>query len=295
MTVWSRRQWEPLAAAHRIRAHGLVDAALARRRAGQPHPVEDFLFDYYFLRPGELLNWHPGVGVGLADADEYRGQKFYRVDDSGVASVDLESVRINRAQTISATGRLVRSVAGRSANFGCFGMHEWAMVYGLRADQTRHRQLPLRFAPDQVRRIVDEVGLRCSHYDAFRFFTPAARPLNQHEPTRANQVDLDQPGCLHANMDLYKWAGKLLPAVDSGLLLDTFELAREIRTLDMQASAYDLTEWGYPAIAVETPAGRAAYVRAQREVSVRAQALRQQLIAVLDVLEHQALVGERRN
>ncbi len=91
--------------------------------------------------------------------------------------------------------------------------------------------------------------------DAFRFFTEQARPLNQFQPTRTSQVDLDQPGCLHANMDVYKWAGKLLPAVDSALLLDSFELAREIRELDMRASAYDLSQWGYPPVPVETSRG----------------------------------------
>ena len=37
-------------------------------------------------------------------------------------------------------------------------------------------------------------------------------------------------------MDVYKWATKLGPVVPGDLLLDCFELAREIRTLDMQAS-----------------------------------------------------------
>ena len=30
---------------------------------------------------------------------------------------------------------------------------------------------------------------------------------------REDQVALEQPGCLHATMDLYKWAYKLGPAV----------------------------------------------------------------------------------
>ncbi len=284
MIVWDRPRWLELRSGHLDRAHHLVDAVLVRRRAGRRHPVEDFLFDYYPLRPGQLLAWHPGPGVGLADAPEYADQRFYSVDAHGVTSLDLPGFVARRARTISEAGELERAVAGRPARFGCFGMHEWAMVYGLTPDQTRHSYLPLRFAPDEVRRVVDEVGVRCSHYDAFRFFTDQARPLNSFQPTRATQSAFDQPGCLHANMDLYKWAGKLLPAIDSGLLLDTFELARDIRTLDMQASAYDLTSWGYPPVPVETPGGRAAYVSAQRGFSVRAHVLRQRLLQILAIL-----------
>ena len=41
-------------------------------------------------------------------------------------------------------------------------------------------------------------------------------------------------------MDVYKWAVKLGPLVPGELLLDAFELAREIRRLDMEAAPYDL-------------------------------------------------------
>lgn len=46
-------------------------------------------------------------------------------------------------------------------------------------------------------------------------------------------------------MDVYKWAVKLGPLVPGEILLDAFELARDIRTLDMEASPYDLADWGY--------------------------------------------------
>src|SRR3954453_3125849 len=40
------------------------------RRAGrqQKHPVYDFLFEYYSLRPSYLLRWSPGVAVRLEGA-----------------------------------------------------------------------------------------------------------------------------------------------------------------------------------------------------------------------------------
>ena len=37
---------------------------------------------------------------------------------------------------------------------------------------------------------------------AFRFFTPAARPLNRLQPARESVPAQEQRGCLHANMDL---------------------------------------------------------------------------------------------
>lgn len=90
---------------------------------------------------------------------------------------------------------------------------------------------------------------------------------------------MEQPGCLHAGMDLYKWAVKLGPLVPGELMLDAFELARDIRELDMRASPYDLTGWGYSAVPVETPEGKAAYVAAQREFTARAQPIRAALLA----------------
>jgi len=89
----------------------------------------------------------------------------------------------------------------------------------------------------------------------------------------------EQPGCLHAAMDCYKWALKLGPLVPGELLLDCFELAMEIRYTDMQASPYDVSSYGMEPIAIETAEGKAEYVRRQRDYSVRSNALRGRLLA----------------
>ncbi len=81
---------------------------------------------------------------------------------------------------------------------------------------------------------------------------------------------MEQPGCLHANMDLYKWATKLAPLTPSQLIADCFELAVAVRELDMAASPYDLRAYGYEPVPIETPAGRAAYARAQAAFADRA-------------------------
>jgi hypothetical protein len=85
-------------------------------------------------------------------------------------------------------------------------------------------------------------------------------------------------------MDLYKWAYKLSPATPSDLVADCFELAVQIRELDMRASPYDLRGHGYEPVAIETPEGKAQYVAAQREFAERGSALRQRLIDLCDRL-----------
>jgi hypothetical protein len=79
-------------------------------------------------------------------------------------------------------------------------------------------------------------------------------------------------------MDLYRHAFRLSPLVCSDLVADCFELAREIRVLDMRASPYDLTGLGYSPVAVETAAGKAEYVAAQRTFAERGAPLRARLI-----------------
>ena len=158
------------------------------------------------------------------------------------------------------------------------------MVYGQTQDEVRHSSSPLRLTPGEIVDVVDEVGLRCTHIDAYRFFTPAAVPLNAHEPTRATQHDWEQPGCLHANMDLYKYAMWFSPFVGSDLIADCFALAREARELDMRAAPYDLVDLGYEPIRVETPEGRRDYATRQRGIAEQARPLRDRLLARLRLL-----------
>ena len=91
-------------------------------------------------------------------------------------------------------------------------------------------------------------------------------------------------------MDLYKWAFKLAPFTPAELTADCFELARDIREVDMRASPYDLERLGFAPIPIETPEGRAAYEVHQRDFATRAQPLRARLIALLERLRgHPAL------
>ena len=187
-----------------------------------------------------------------------------------------------RREAVDFARIILARTAARPAQFGCFGLHEWAMAYRSAVNGVRHEYLGLRLGASGTDDVVESARIRCTHFDAFRFYTPQAVPLNELEPTRANQRDLEQPGCLHANMDLYKWAYKLTPLLPSELVMDCFELSWRIRVMDMRASPYDLGAWGYAPISIETAEGKAEYVRQQRAFSAESQALRGRLIDRLD-------------
>ena len=273
-TELTEREWRERAAAHAARVAPWITPRLERRRRGLSHPVDDFLFDYYSWRPGQLARWHPGAGLLLTgDVTEFRGVRGYRVNDDG-ARVDSATVPVGLLRT---TLRLLEATATRAPSLGCFGRHEWAMVYRQSPGEIRHSAWPLRLPPEDIAAVVESTPLRCTHFDAFRFYTTQARPLNVVQPTRETQADLEQPGCLHATMDLYKWCFRAYPAIGSDLTADCFALAREVRAVDMRASPYDFQELGYAPIRIETSEGRAEYVEHQRDFAARGSHLRRRL------------------
>ncbi|WP_035763746.1 hypothetical protein [Arthrobacter sp. H20] len=299
LTVPSRDEWLAAAAAHRDRVVPFSRPYLERRAAGEKHPVEDFLFTYYTQKPGPLARWHPGAGVVLTgpEAAERAAWKHYRrltaaecdelsltAKDEAVTA-DVNGFRRDRVEALEFAAIIVRRTQARRAQLGCFGLHEWAMAYRSQVNGVRHEYLELRLGAGGTDQVVEDSRISCTHFDAFRFYTPQATPLNMIQPTRETQRDLEQPGCLHANMDLYKWAYKLTPLLPSDLVMDCFELAWRIRAMDMRASPYDLGAWGYAPIRIERPEGRAEYSRLQRGFSEESQELRQRLGTALENLE----------
>ncbi|MFJ6679518.1 3-methyladenine DNA glycosylase [Microbacterium sp. NPDC091382] len=277
--VLARSDWTDRMQAHAERADALTAGRRRRAARAESHPVDDFLYTYYSYKPSLLRRWHPGRDVGLADAADapHIAWRWYRVDRDAVIA-DAEAFLTEKVPLVRAIRGILSSTLGRTGSYGCFGLHEWAMVY--RDGDTRH-PVPLRLGADGTDAVVEAHDLRCTHIDAFRFFTSEATPLNRFSPTRETQAQTEQPGCLHAGMDLYKWAVKLGPLVPGELLLDAFILARDIRELDMRASPYDLSDWGYSPVAIETPAGKAHYVAAQRAFTERAQPIRAALLATI--------------
>ena len=289
LTSMPESEWQPLAAAHAARARPWIEDRLARRAEGKPHAVDDFLFEYYAFSPNKLATWHPGFGIvleGLA-AQPYLARAGYRAEGEGVTA-DLAWLE-GKQPRLDLAIRILAGTASRAPVTGCFGLHEWAMVYGQGQSEVRHAYLPLRVTTSEITRTVDEVGLRCTHIDAYRFFTPEAMPLNPTTPTRETQPEMEQPGCLHAGMDLYKYAFWFSPFVSSELVADCFELARDARSLDMAASPYDCTDLGLVPIRVETPAGRREYAAAPQGLMNRAEPIRTRLLAGLEALHRAGL------
>jgi hypothetical protein len=279
--VLDEPDWATRERMHRKRVDDFVEPHRRRARTGVAHPVWDFLFTYYSLRPRQLRRWHPGFGVVLGgDSARFLDRSGYGHGRGGV-TVTREYV-VARAETVRFIAGLLRATASRPARLNCFGLHEWAMVY--RAPTVRHAQVPLRLGAAGTDAVVESMPLRCSHFDAYRFFTEPAAPRNAEPLSRDTQVATEQPACIHANMDLYKWAYKQGPLVESELVMDCLELAADARELDMRASPYDLRDYGFEPIAIETPAGRAEYVRAQQSIAERAAPLREALADRCDEL-----------
>lgn len=276
-------EWREREDRHQQRVARFAEPYLERRSRGAKHPVEDFLFTYYNQKPGQLLRWHPGAGVVLtgSSAAHRAGWKYYIPADDGVR-VDTRRFAEERHQSVDFARTILARTAARPAQFGCFGLHEWAMAYRSAVNGVRHEYLRLRLGAAGTDDVVEAARIRCTHFDAFRFYTPQAVPLNEHVPIRETQRDLEQPGCLHANMDLYKWAYKLSPLLPSEIVMDCFELSWRIRIMDMRASPYDLADWGYPPIRIETAEGKAEYVRLQRVFAEESQALRGRLLDDVD-------------
>jgi hypothetical protein len=274
--------WQARAAAHLARVERWTLPHRERRRRGAAHPVLDFLFTYYSHRPAQLEQWHPGPGIGLRDAEAFLSVPGHVRRLDGTVALDPAALPDRHRATAEFVRTLLVATASRPPRLACFGLHEWAMVY--KTDSPRHGAVPLRLGTAGTDEVVESLPVHCTHHDAYRFFTAAARPRNAVSPARADQVALEQPGCLHATMDLYKWAYKLSPATPAELLADCFTLAADVRELDMRASPYDLADLGYPPVRIETATGRAEYARAQAGFARRAAPLRDRLIDLCDAL-----------
>ncbi|QTN34189.1 3-methyladenine DNA glycosylase [Akkermansiaceae bacterium] len=278
-------EWEAIASTHLAAACVFTGAARLRRDRGRRHPVEDFLFDYYPYKFALLEQWHPGLGVALEFQDReslperFRGNA-YRIHGN-LCFADPARLSDKESGRLQWIAGLLRATQSHAPNFACHGLHEWAMVY--RAEEIRHASLaPLRLPQAEIDALIESRPVACTHHDAFRFFAKQARPFNRIQPSLETRHENEQPGCVHANMDLYKWAAKSMPWIGSSLLLESFRLASELRDLDMRASPYDLSAWGVVPVKIETPEGRRQYEWEQRRHAAAAAELRARLIHAIE-------------
>ncbi len=149
--------WMESAAKHADGVDQRVAGHLARSSTRTKDPVEDFMFTYYRLRPAALRRWHPGVGLTLstdgappATVDERAGWRWYRRlpgPTQGVLAFDAEAFVADRRGAVRFIHDLLRATGTRPAQLGCFGLHEWAMVYAVPEGRQRHQTWPLRLGP----------------------------------------------------------------------------------------------------------------------------------------------------
>lgn len=276
-------------AAFLARVRPWADDRLRRMSRQEKHPVYDFLFEYYSFRPAHLLRWTPGMNVvleGAAPAD--LGWADFAPLAGGLVLLP-SAFPPQRTSYVHWATRYLEETLAREPSFACLGLHEWAMVY--RDPNVRHPYVPLRLSRPETDSFVESQPLRCTHYDAFRFFTPMAVPRNRFSLTRESTTEHDQPGCVHVNMDLYRFGYKVAPFCPSGLLADAFELALAAREVDMRASPYDLSGYGFTPIRIETREGREEYVELQRGLYQRGQPVRERLLQVYRELLDEMPVG----
>ncbi|PXA05090.1 3-methyladenine DNA glycosylase [Coraliomargarita sinensis] len=276
--------WRASAQRHYERASEWTEPYRGRRASGKLHPVYDFLFIYYRFKPSQLEAWHPQFGINLIGASgEPAYQHRYYIHDANGTRLDPNRMEDSARHRLEMALRLCEAVDQRPPQFGCFGMHEWAMVYrGDFEGEIRHaEQLPLRLSQEETDAFVRSRPIACSHFDAFRFFSEPAKAFNRIQPTKETRIRNEQCGCLHTNMDLYKLCGQCMPWLGSELMWQCFELAIEARKLDMRASPYDCRSLGFEPVKVETPAGRSEYEQQQRTLSERSQPIRREIIGGL--------------
>ncbi|MEX0646746.1 MAG: 3-methyladenine DNA glycosylase [Balneolaceae bacterium] len=269
-------EWEKLKNNHEQVIRAFLDPYLKKRSMHQKNPVLDFLFEYYPFRPSQLKRWSPGFGVELEVKGNTELPEVSELTFSdGTARLDEQLFPARRENSLRWIHNLLVKTSQKKPFFGCFGMHEWAMVY--KAGQVRHQQIPFRLTDSEIAECVESRPLLCTHFDAFRFFTEPAQPLNKHDLSRDNFSDMEQPGCIHTNMDLYKWAFKFYPWISSEMIREAFFLAVETRKIDMQASPYDLREFGLEPIKIETESGRKQYLDKQVMIFEKSKPVRAKL------------------
>ncbi|HSR24314.1 MAG TPA: 3-methyladenine DNA glycosylase, partial [Candidatus Eisenbacteria bacterium] len=153
LRVLERAEWQARAADHAARVAEWTRDRTERAARGRSHPVEDFLFTYYPTRPGRLSRWHPGLGVAVLGVEPATlGTAYVGITVEGRSAVTVDpGAFARRRDGLAWVEGLVRRTAGRPARLGCFGLHEWAMVYDLAPEEIRHESWPLRLDPARIR------------------------------------------------------------------------------------------------------------------------------------------------
>lgn len=277
-----------------------------RMHAVKQNPIYNFLHTYYRYSTLELQKWSPGrdcllEGASKSDHGNILSEAFLSYNSDGciytTASMNqalqpVEGDPNSRYGWINlATMRdVLKATTERPPFLSCYGLHEWAMLYSGRNQQSlqkHQQQLNFRLSQKDINSVVESGKLRCTHFDAWRFFHPDSQEYNIINPlSRKTQADYEQPGCIHANMDLFKYAFTLYPLVPAKLLLESLQLAIKCRKIDMRASPYDVTAFDdceHP-ICVETKEGKMEYMTVQAQLAEEAVPIRAAILEVYNAV-----------
>jgi len=294
-------EWRRSARRHRRDVLGLLgmenegDEVSVKLHHDPAHPIFNFILEYYGFNHADLHRYSPGSCIFLqgALADDPRLHRKAFVAAEGGGFFDPGLIPEKRLAWFKWIAELLRVTMDREPSFKCFGLHEWAMLYRPAADEdapvSRFQQLRLRLSQQELNMVVEAGLLSCTHYDASRHFPHSALPLNaiQPPPSKSRRLNLEQPGCVHTNMDLFKWAVKAVPFIPSDIVREALSIAIEARVLDMRASPYDLTkvslqrgsaDFDASPVRVETAGGREDYQLMQWAIHRRAKPLRERLL-----------------
>ena len=270
-----------------------------RMHAVRLHPVYNFLHSYYRYSAEELKLFSPGIlssaplEISSSEDLSMLHQKFLS------SSTSLAQYQVPR-QPLEPSGRygwvrlsksrdILQATSNRQPFLACFGLHEWAMLF--KSNEKKQPSLSLRVPQSKIDEVVAQ-GTYCTHFDAFRHFSQTAMPLNSNPSlTRDTQVETEQPGCIHATMDLFAFAHKIYPLSSSSLLRRSLQLALKARKIDMRASPYDVSKFDgceIP-ICIETADGRKQYADEQLALAQEAAPLREEILQTYNAALHAAL------
>lgn len=156
--VVKREIWLEARARHQELLHPWCIARQKRASLGIPHPVYDFLFDYYSYRPAHLLRWSPGADIAIDITGGDGADLDWKDELSPIVGEESESVAINsegfpahRRTYLEWAIKYLIATKNRPSVFSCFGLHEWAMLF--KSKQTRHTNLPLRLPLWEINRV----------------------------------------------------------------------------------------------------------------------------------------------
>ena len=274
----TRSEWRSRADAHRRRVKDLLGGMFYDRKIHDKHPIYNFLFTYYRFRPHRTLErYSAGLEFGLEkhcnsddDGSLYLpSSKHFSVKNNCIEMDPVKSLNEKSVTRIRNLHTLLALVQRRPPTFSCFGVHEFAMLHSGARHSHFQKNLKLRMTQREIDDVVERAPIRCSHFDATRHFPESALKSCGIKTGPTLRVKNEQAGCIHTNLDLFKFSLRLWPFASSELVADALELAIRARELDMRASPYDLssisdfTELGrdfdLTPVLIETESGRAEF------------------------------------